>query len=195
MAQFSRRHVLGLGVGALSATRFPSAMAAGVGAEAHGMSAFGDLKYSADFHHFDYVNVNAPKGGLFSTIPSGRAFNQSFQTFNSLNAYILKGDGAQGMVMTFAPLMVRAGDEPDAMYGLVVKSVQVSDDGLIYRFMLRPEARFHDGTKLTARDAAFSLTALKTKGHPLISQQMRDMIMAAALDDAPPVGTFAANGG
>ena len=101
-------------------------MAADAGTEAHGISVFGDLKYPADFHHFDYVNVDAPKGGMFSLIPSVRAYNQSYQTFNSLNAYILKGEGAQGMDMTFAPLMVRAGDEPDAMYGLVAKSVQIS---------------------------------------------------------------------
>ncbi len=124
-------------------------------------------------------------------MPSSRAFNQSFQTFNSLNAYVLKGDGAQGMGMTFAPLMVRAGDEPDAMYGLVAKSVQISADGLTYRFTLRPEARFHDGSKLTARDAAFSLTALKTKGHPIITQQMRDMVKAEAVDDLTLVVTFA----
>ena len=55
---------------------------------------FGDLKYPADFQHFDYVNPDAPKGGLFSTIPSARAYNQSFYTFNSLNAFILKGEGA-----------------------------------------------------------------------------------------------------
>ena len=66
-------------------------------AEAHGMSAFGDLKYPADFHHFDYVNADAPKGGTVFDHPVGRAYNQSFLTFNSLNAYILKGDGAQGM--------------------------------------------------------------------------------------------------
>jgi microcin C transport system substrate-binding protein len=125
MAQLSRRHVLALGAGALSATRFRRATAGEAGTEAHGMSAFGDLKYPADFHHFDYVNVNAPKGGFFSTIPSGRAYNQSFQTFNSLNAYVLKGDGAQGMGMTFATLMARAGDEPDAMYGLAAKSVAI----------------------------------------------------------------------
>jgi microcin C transport system substrate-binding protein len=187
--------VLGLGIGALSAARFRSAMAADVSTEAHGMSAFGDLKYPADFHHFDYVNVSAPKGGFFSTIPSGRAYNQSFQTFNSLNAFILKGDGAQGMGMTFAPLMVRAGDEPDAMYGLVAKSVAISPDGLIYRFTLRPEARFHDGTKLTARDAAFSLNILKTNGHPIITQQVRDMVKAEAVDDATLVVTFAAKRG
>lgn len=191
MAKPSRRHVLGLGVGALSAAWFRPALAENGATEAHGMSVFGDLKYPADFHHFDYVNVNAPKGGLFSLIPSVRAYNQSYQTFNSFNAYILKGEGAQGMDMTFAPLMVRASDEPDAMYGLVAKSVQISADKLTYRFTLRPEARFHDGSKLTAHDAAFSLTTLKTKGHPLILQQMRDMVKAEAPDDATLVVTFA----
>ena len=71
-------------------------------AEVHGMSVFGDLKYPADFEHFDYVNPDAPKGGVFSFIPSVRAYNQSYFTFSSLNAYILKGEGAQGMDMTFA---------------------------------------------------------------------------------------------
>ncbi len=191
MALFSRRHALGLGIGSLCAARLRPALAGDGGTEAHGISVFGDLKYPADFHHFDYVNVAAPKGGLFSLIPSVRAYNQSYQTFNSLNAYILKGEGAQGMDMTFAPLMVRANDEPDAMYGLVAKSVQISPDKLTYRFTLRPEARFHDGSKLTAHDAAFSLTTLKTKGHPLILQQMRDMVKAEAPDDATLVVTFA----
>jgi microcin C transport system substrate-binding protein len=187
--------VLGVGAGALGAAWFGAGMAAEGTAESHGMSAFGDLKYPADFHHFDYVNVNAPKGGLFSTIPSSRGYNQSFQTFNSLNAYILKGDGAQGMGMTFATLMARAGDEPDAMYGLVAKSVAISPDGLTYRFTLRPEARFHDGTKLTARDAAFSLNILKANGHPIITQQVRDMVKAEAIDAATLVVSFAAKRG
>jgi len=191
MAKLSRRHVLGLGVGALSAAQFRPAMAVDAAGEAHGISVFGDLKYPPDFHHFDYVNLAAPKGGMFSFIPSVRAYNQSYQTFNSFNAYILKGEGAQGMDMTFSSLMVRANDEPDAMYGLVAKSVQISPDKLTYRFTLRPEARFHDGSKLTAQDAAFSLTALKTKGHPLIVAQMRDVVKAEAPDDATLVVTFA----
>jgi microcin C transport system substrate-binding protein len=87
--------------------------------------------------------------------------------------------------------MARAGDEPDAMYGLAAKSVAISPDGLVYRFAIRPEARFHDGTKLTARDAAFSLTTLKSKGHPVIMQQTRDMLKAEALDDATLIVTFA----
>src|SRR6202048_959237 len=191
MAQLSRRHVLGLGIGAAGASWLRPATAAGAATEAHGMSALGDLKYPADFHHFDYVDVSAPKGGLFSTIPSGRSYNQSNQTFNSLNAFVMKGDGAQGMGLTFAVLMGRAGDEPDAMYGLAAKSVAISPDGLIYRFTLRPEARFHDGTKLTARDAAFSLNTFKSSGHPIITQQVRDMLKAEAVDDATLVVTFA----
>jgi microcin C transport system substrate-binding protein len=159
----------------------------------HGMSAFGDLKYPKDFKQFDYVNADAPKGGLFSTIPSSRSYNQSFQTFNSLNAFILKGDGAIGIEQTFTTLMTRSGDEPDAMYGLAASGVQVSADGLTYRFKMRPEVRFHDGTRLTAKDAAFSLTVLKEKGHPIIRQQMRDVIKAEAPDDDTLVVTFAPN--
>ncbi|UZE52309.1 extracellular solute-binding protein [Rhodopseudomonas sp. P2A-2r] len=194
MMGFNRRDVFGLGVGALASARFAgvaSAQTGGGAASSHGLSIFGDLKYPADFKNFEYVNLTAPKGGIFSTVPSVRAFNQSYQTFNSLNAYILKGDGAQGMGLTFAPLMVRAGDEPDAMYGLVASAVQVSADKLTYRFTLRPEARFHDGSRLTAHDAAFSLTTLKAKGHPLIVQQLRDMTGATATDDATLVVTFA----
>jgi microcin C transport system substrate-binding protein len=192
MAQFSRRHVLAFGAGALGASWLRPAVSAEEAAPAHGMSAFGDLKYPADFHHFDYVNIAAPKGGFFSLIPSVRSYNQSYQTFNSFNAFILKGEGAQGMDMTFSPLMVRASDEPDAMYGLVAKSVQISADKTSYRFTLRPEARFHDGLRLTAHDAAFSLTTLKEKGHPLIVAQMRDVLRAEAIDDATLVVTFAA---
>jgi microcin C transport system substrate-binding protein len=62
----------------------------------HGISSFGDLKYPADFKQLDYVDVNAPKGGVFSQIGPSRQFNQNFLTFNSLNSYILKGDAAQG---------------------------------------------------------------------------------------------------
>jgi microcin C transport system substrate-binding protein len=187
----NRRHVLGLGIGAVGAALVRPAMAADIGAEVHGLSVFGDLKYPPDFQHFDYVNLAAPKGGVFSTIPSVRTYNQSYYTFNSLNAFILKGEGAQGMDLAFATLMARAGDEPDAMYGLAAKSVQISPDKLTYRFTMRPEARFHDGSKLTAQDAAFSLMALKTKGHPLIVVQMRDLVKAEAPDDATLIVTFA----
>jgi microcin C transport system substrate-binding protein len=179
------------------------AAAAGVGnrvapacaqnADRHGMSAFGDLSYPPDFPHFNYVNPKAPKGGVFSQIGPNRQFNQSFQTFNSLNSFILKGDAAQGMELTFATLMVRSGDEPDAMYSLAARSVRVSDDGLTYTFTLRPEAKFHDGTPLTAHDVVWSLITLKEKGHPIITQQLRDFTGAEATDDRTVVARFAEN--
>ena len=190
----SRRLVLGLGAGALAAPwlRLPAAAAAAeAGAESHGMSSFGDLKYPVDFQRFDYINPDAPKGGLFSTIPSARAYNQSFFTFNSFNAFILKGEGAQGMDLTFASLMARANDEPDGMYGLAARSVQISPDKLTYRFAMRPEAKFHDGSRITAQDVAFSINTLKEKGHPNIVIQLRDMVKAEAPDDATVVVTFA----
>jgi microcin C transport system substrate-binding protein len=159
--------------------------------ESHGLSAFGDLAYPADFQHFRYVDPNAPKGGSFSQIGPDRQFNQNFLTFNSLNSYILKGDAAQGMELTFATLMVRCGDEPDAMYGLAAEKVRRSADGLTYQFFIRPQAKFHDGTPLTANDVAFSLNILKEKGHPLISQSLRDFTGAKADDDARVTVTFA----
>ncbi len=89
--------------------------------ERHGLSIFGDLKYPADFRHFDYVDPNAPKGGMFSQIGPSGMYNQNLLTFNSLNAFILKGDAAQGMELTFTTLMARALDEPDAVYGLAAR--------------------------------------------------------------------------
>jgi len=161
------------------------------GAERHGMSAFGDLALPADFAHFPYVNVNAPKGGIYSEVISSRGYNGSFLTFNSLNGYILKGEGAFGLDYTFATLMVRSGNEPDAMYGLAARAVRISDDGSSYTFVLRPEAKFHDGTPLTAHDAAWSLITLKEKGHPIIAQLLRDFKDAHAADDHTLIVRFA----
>jgi microcin C transport system substrate-binding protein len=162
-------------------------------AERHGISAFGDLKYPPDFKNFSYVNPAAPKGGLFSQIGPTRQFNQNFQTFNSLNSYILKGDAAQGMELNFATLMTRAGDEPDSMYGFAARAVKISDDGRIYQFLMRSEATFHDGSRLTAHDVAFSLSLLKQKGHPIITQQLRDLTGIDADDDRSVTLRFAEN--
>jgi microcin C transport system substrate-binding protein len=186
----TRRKTLLLGAAALASTIARPALAR-EGPERHGMSAFGDLKYPSDFKHFDYVNPNAPKGGVFSHVGATRAFNQNFLTFNSLNSFILKGDGAQGMELTFASLMVRAEDEPDSLYGLAAHAVQISSDGLTYRFLLRPGIKFHDGSPITAHDVAFSLKILKDKGHPIAQQLLRDFVGAEAADDATLAIRFA----
>ena len=151
------------------------------GPERHGMSLFGDLKYPESFRHFDYVNPAAPKGGEMSLQVSSVGGNQNFQTFDTLNMFSPKGSGAAGMGLIFDTLMTSSGDEPDAMYGLVAKSVAVSADGLAYRFRLRPEARFHDGSPLTAHDSAFSFMLLKTKGYPTFRIILKDLVSAEAL--------------
>ena len=194
MVDPSRRRVLraAAGVAVAAAARASiSPASAQQDIESHGLSAFGDLGYPANFHHFRYADPNAPKGGVFSQIGPDREYNQNFLTFNSLNSYILKGDAAQGMQLTFATLMVRCGDEPDAMYGLAAAKVRRSADGLTYTFFIRPEAKFHDGTRLTAQDVAFSLNLLKEKGHPIITQLLRDLTGAKANDDASVTVTFA----
>jgi microcin C transport system substrate-binding protein len=192
LPDLTRRSTLVLGVGGVIAALSGKAKS-DEGTEHHGMSAFGELKYPADFQHFDYVDPNAPKGGVFSHVGSTRAFNQNFLTFNSLNSFILKGDGAQGTELTFASLMSRAQDEPDALYGLAARSVRLSSDGLTYRFELRPGITFHDGSPMTARDVVFSLQTLKEKGHPIAQQLLRDFAGADALDDATVIVRFAKN--
>ena len=103
-------------------------------------------------------------------------------TFNSLNGFILKGDAAQGLAYVFDTLMVRAFDEPDAMYGLVAKTADVAADGSSVTFVLRPEARFADNSPVTAEDVVHSFTLIKEKGHPILALPLRDVTKAEALD-------------
>ncbi len=156
----------------------------------HGLSVFGDLKYAKGFQAFSYVERTAPKGGRFAFSAPSWAFNQNPQTFNSFNTFILKGDAPPRMELCFASLMVRALDEPDAMYGLVAESVSVSDGGNTYSFRLRPEARFHDESRLTSEDVAFSLTTLKEKGHPALRQALREVESVEAPDPLTVVVRF-----
>ncbi|MGI9462819.1 MAG: extracellular solute-binding protein, partial [Aestuariivirgaceae bacterium] len=143
----------------------------------HGLSAFGDLKYGPDFQHFDYVNPDAPKGGRIVTLGTAGII-----TFDSLNGYILKGDAAQQLALLFDTLMVRANDEPDAVYGLVAETADLADDRMSVTFTLRPEARFADGSPLTAADVTNSFQLLKDKGHPSFKISLRDVESATAID-------------
>ncbi len=181
----SRRSALRLALAGLVLPQF-SLRRAGADSgetETHGLSIFGDLALPPDFTHFPYVNPDAPKGGEISLQSSSVSGNQNFTTFNTLNIYILKGDGAAGMGLIFDSLMAGNGDEPDSLYGLVARAVRISPDKRTYRFLLRKESRFHDGSPLTARDAAFSLNILKAKGHPSIRQPLRDLDAAEAEAD------------
>ncbi len=173
--------LIGAGTGAALAFAPPFAWAAGK-TGLHGLSIFGDLKYDPDFTHLDYINPNAPKGGRMNFSPPNWFFNQSTQTFNTLNTFVLRGDAPPRMELAFEALMTRATDEPDAVYGLVAETVDVSEDRNVFTFHLRPEARFHDGSPITAEDVAFSLALLREEGHPTISQLMGDLASAEARD-------------
>ena len=181
----TRRAALKAGAGsALTAllTR-PFAVLADDSVNSYGLSSFGDLALPPDFPHFSYVNPEAPTGGLLSLQITNTAGNQNFDTFDTLNIYSWKGDGAAGMSATFDTLMTANGDEPDSVYGLLAKSVRVSNDKLDYRFRLRPEAKFFDGSRVSAADVAFSLNILKEKGHPVYAQLLKEVELAAAEGD------------
>lgn len=156
----------------------------------HGLSIFGDLKYPADFKHFDYVNPDAPKGGRMSLIGPG-----SVTTFDSFNMFIIQGDNSQGLELLYDSLMVRAHDEPDAVYGLVARAASVAPDKMSITFQLRPEARFADGTPLTAADVVFSFEKLRDKKiiQPYYSLPLSDVLSAEALDAVTVKYTFKGN--
>lgn len=192
MAMTAATLAAGAGPRGLAGTAEAGTAETAVAGERHGLSIFGDLKYAADFRRFDWVNPDAPKGGRLVTQPSHTAYNQNGSTFNSMHDLILKGDGAVGLDLTRVSLMARALDEPDAVYGLLARSVEIRDGGNTLIFRLRPEARFHDGSPITAEDVAFSLTTLKTKGHPQIAEPLREMVSAAA--EAPDVAVVRLSG-
>ena len=153
------------------------------GRKLHGLSAFGELKYAPDYTHFEYVNPDAPKGGTFNFSIPNWVHNQNPQTFDTLNTFTLKGNGPPRMELSFDTLMIRAIDEPTAIYGQLAESVEISEDRSSYTFVLRPEARWNDGAPVTAEDVAFSYELLKKDGHPTLAIVLANMERAATLDE------------
>ncbi len=124
----------------------------------HGISTFGELKYDAGFPHLDYVNPDAPKGGEISV--------WGFGSFDSMHPYTTKGRSGQLSSIFFESLLESTADEPDAVYGLVAESLEYPEDRSHVIFNMRPEARFSDGSPLTADDVVFSYEILRDKGLP-----------------------------
>ena len=151
----------------------------------HGISAFGELKYPADFPHFDYVNPDAPKGGTISfrgTLAS--------QTFDSLNYFILAGEPAQGLPLIYDTLLVRAFDEPDAAYGLLAEKIEYPEDRSWVIFTLREGATFSDGEPVQADDVVYTMEAFKTEANPRYQIALKDVATAEALSDLEVKITF-----
>lgn len=178
-----RRFVATAGAAVGAALLRPAFAATATETPLHGLSAFGELRYPPDFSHFAYADPGAPKGGRMAFAPPSWTFNQNVQTFNTLNSFVPGGDAPPRMELCFDTLMTRALDEPDAVYGLLAESVTLSADRNSFTFRLRPEARFHDGTPVTAADAAFTFTLFKDKGHPFLQLPLKPLREAIAIDE------------
>ncbi len=133
----------------------------------HGDSLHGGLKYPADFKHFDYVNPEAPKGGTLRLSAIG--------SYDSLNPYILKGDSAVGLGLVYDSLMSASADESNSSYGQVAETMETADDLSWVIYTLRKEARWHDGTPITADDIIFSFETVTTKGHPFYRSYFKNI--------------------
>jgi len=149
----------------------------------HALSMYGDLKYGPDFTHFDYTNPQAPRGGSVNLSAVG--------TFDTLNPFILKGVAAAGIAKVFDTLLDASTDEPFSEYGLVAGSVELPADRAWVMFTLRPAARFHDGTPVTAADVVWTFEALKTKGHPFYRAYYAKVTAAEAVGERRVKFTFA----
>ena len=147
----------------IAAVVIPCAILASVAvrADGHGIAMHGDPKYRPGFLHLDYVNPAAPKGGTFRQAVVG--------TFDSLNPFIIRGVKAHGRRLVHETLLKRTWDEPFSLYGLLAESIVVPADRSSITFVLRPEARFHDGSPVTPDDVVFSWETLKDEAGPIIA--------------------------
>jgi len=137
---------------------------------AHGISTFGELKYGPDFAHLDYVNPEAPKGGELSL--------WAFGSFDSMNPYTTKGRAGAGASLFFESLLEGTADEVSAAYGLLAETVEYPEDRSWVIFDIRPEARFSDGTPVTADDVVYSYELLRDKGLPSFRAVLRQQVEA-----------------
>ncbi len=189
----TRRHVLQAGAIAVAAPAFGLAPPAGATAAEtettfrHGLSLFGELKYPAGFARFDYVDPNAPKGGLARQISIG--------TFDNFNLAVsgVKGNIAPAVGLIYETLMTPSLDEVGTEYGLMAEGAAHPDDFSWVIYRLRAEARWHDGKPVTPEDIIFSLDALK-KYSPRYASYYRHVVNTEKTGDREVRFTFDAPG-
>lgn len=150
---------------AIAALALSAVLADGAAAEpGHGLAMHGEPQLPEGFTHLPYANPDAPKGGRITYGVQG--------SFDSTNPFIVRGVAARGLWdfqfgnNVFESLLTRNRDEPFSLYGLVAGSVEAAQDRSWVEFRLRPEAKFSDGTPLTADDVIFSVELLRDHGRP-----------------------------
>ena len=117
----------------------------------HGLSQIPnyELKYPADFPHFNYLNADAPKGGTL-VLPTGNPLNTVSPVYQP-----------PGFYPSYDHLIERAGDEPSGYYGSLAESIALSADRRRIVFRLRRQARWHDGRPITAADVKFTVETFR----------------------------------
>ncbi len=143
----------------------------------HGISTFpGELKYSADFTHLDYVNPEAPKGGEMSV--------WAFGGYDSMNPYSIKGRSERLASAPYESLLEGVADVIGDEYGLLAETIEYPEDRSEVIFTLRDEVRFSDGSPLTAEDVLFSYELFREKGLPSFRAVLQTQVeRAEVLDD------------
>jgi microcin C transport system substrate-binding protein len=143
-------------------------------AQSHAIAMYGEPKYGEGFTHFDYVNPNAPKGGIYR--------EYAFGTFDSLNGFILRGTPATSLGLIYQSLMVGSADEAFSKYGEIAETIRVAEDNSSVTFTLRPQAVWHDGEPITAEDVVWTFNTLIEKGAPNYQSYYADVQRAVVVD-------------
>ena len=151
----------------------------------HAIAMHGEAKYPEGFGHFDYVNPSAPKGGSLRL--------GAFGSFDSLNAFVIKGSAADGLALIYDTLTKSSADEAFTHYGLVASAMRTPEDRSWVEFLIHPEARFADGEPITSLDVKFSFDTLVSQGQPLYQLYYSDVSEAVIIDDKHIRFNFRAN--
>ena len=161
--------------------------------KSHGYSFYGDLKYPADYTHFDYVNPDAPKGGEISISRLG--------TFDSMNPYTRKGRGGSFSTIMFESLLGQGtGNElaPADVYGesycLLCESLEYPEGKEWVIFYMRKDAKFSTGDPVTAHDIAFSHNLLLDQGLKSYADAVRKRIPKVEVIDDYTIKFYFADG-
>lgn len=143
--------------------------------KSHAFTLFEEPKYPVDFQHFDWVNPDAPKGGTLRISRLGG--------FDNLNPWTDKGDTAAGMSGITETLMSGSSDEKGTYYGLIAHTMEWPEDRTWITFYMRPEAKFSDGTPITADDVIFSYEAMTSKAAPIYASSYEQVGSVEKIDD------------
>lgn len=119
----------------------------------HATSLIGDPKYPPGFKHFDYVNPEAPKGGIVRLSDMG-----SFDTFNPI---LPQGEPASGLGLLYETLTTNSEDEVSTEYGALAEASTYPKDYSSVTFRMNPRAKWQDGTPVTAEDVVWSFNKQK----------------------------------